>query len=150
MSKNEVKTLGADFDMDDLADLPSFKAFPTGAYVVQLEKGLERKKVGEHDAVEAVLTLVEVGEVEADALSEGEALPNPGDKCNILFILGNEIGQGKLKEFVKPIKEQLGASGFAAIQQASVGLKLLLVGKRTVNKDDPDKKFFNPVTVALA
>lgn len=147
--KKSVEALGDDFDLDNLADLPSFKAFPTGAYVIQLEKGLERKKVAEHDCVEAVITLVERMEVANDALEQGEELPKPGDKCSILFMLDNEMGQGKLKEFIAPIKEKMGVSSFKAISDASKGLKLLVVGKRVSDKQDKDKKFFNPVQVAV-
>lgn len=147
--KKVVATLGDDFDMDDLAELPSFKSWPTGAYVAQMEKGLERKKVGEHDCVEVVFTLVEVAEVSPDALDTGEELPKIGDKCNTLFMLDNEMGQGKLRDFSKPIKEASGAVGFKAIAEVTKGMKIMLVGKRVLDKGDKDKKFFNPVTIGV-
>lgn len=141
------KVMAADFDMDDLEDLPSFKAPPTGSYIVTLVNGLERKKVGEHDAVEAMMEIVMVDEV-TETLEPDEAPPKEGDKFSTLFMLDNELGQGKLKDFMKPLKEACGSGKFSDIQKFSKGIKLAVIGKRAGKKDDPEKKFFNIVKVA--
>lgn len=146
----KIAVLEDDFDMDNLADLPSFKAWPTGAYSATLDAGFERKKVGEHDAIELVMTLNNTEELEPQNLSEGEIPPVPGDKCNTLFIMGNEMGQGKFKEVAAPFAAAAGSTKFSAIRDISKGAKVLVIGQRTAKKDDPSKFYFNIVKIGLA
>lgn len=134
------------FSLDDIDDLPQFKVFPTGGFHIKLEKGLERKKVGEHDAEEARMTLVQV--LETKDLAEGEEAPKPGDMCSTVFMRDNATALGKLKEFCAPIAKQIGSGNFGAIREASKGLEMIVAGKRIYDKDK-DRCYFNIAQVSL-
>lgn len=134
----DVKVLGDDFDLNDVADLPEFKPFPTGNLIVHFPEGLVRKKVGEHDAVELKMVYKAGDELKLD---DGQEPPKEGDICSTLFILGNEMGQGNLKEIMKPMAEAAGFSGFKALCEWSKGKDAAVIGVQTKNKEG--KKFFN-------
>lgn len=141
---NEVKVLGDDFSLDDVADLPEFKAFPTGAFLVNFPEGFDRKKVGDKDAVELKMVLKEVMEVKE--LDADEQPPVAGAICSTLYMLGNEIGQGKMKDAMKPFVEALGSKQFKAVCDFSKGKDAVVIGKRT---KDGDKSYFNIASIGL-
>jgi len=145
----KIVVVGDDFDMDDLADLPSFKAWPTGGYMAVLPNGFERKKVGEHDAIELLMELESIVELDPSNLNPDEAPPAAGDKCNTLFMMDNEMGQGKFKEVATPFKEACGNGKFSAIRDISKGAKVLIIGQRNVKKGDDSKFYFNIVKIGL-
>ena len=108
MATNQNQT--AEFDinallegtLDDIEDLPQFKAFPTGLYVCILT--LEQKKIGDHPAIEAKFKLVDVKE-----LSDKSATPpNVGDTTNIAYMLDNKYGAGNLKVLLTAAAEKFG------------------------------------------
>ena len=86
-----------DSTLDDLADLPEFKTFQPGAHKVTIN--WEEKVINEHPSVEMKMKLIETLEL-ADASGTPDA---PGTETSVAFMLDNEIGQGKLKEVLKPI-----------------------------------------------
>lgn len=137
---------GDDFDLDDIDDLPGFTIFPTGSYRIKLVKGLVQKKVGEHQAEEAAMTLLEAMEVKD--LKEGEVAPKEGDICSTVFMRDNATALGKLKEFCAPIAAMIGSTKFGAVRAASVGLEMVVVGKRTYDKEK-DRHYFNIAQVAV-
>lgn len=134
-SKGALETpLSLDTSLDDIEDLPGFVVFPSGAYSIVLEEGMAEKDINEHKALEVPMKLVETLEM-TDQLGEGETAPMVGDICTISFMLDNKFGVGKLKEFVKPIAEKLGLKTVAEVVSQSKGLQLMVIIKRTYDKD---------------
>ncbi len=89
-------------------------------------------------------------ELEPSNLEADEAAPVPGDKCNTLFMMDNEMGQGKFKEVAEPFKVAAGSGKFSAIRDISKGAKVLVIGQRNDKKGDSTKKYFNIVKIGLA
>ena len=93
-------------NLDDVADMPEFKAFPEGAHICFLH--LSTKTVGEGDkkkiGFDFGLTYSEVVEL-TDATGVPPAV---GDKCNQFCDMNNEMGAGTYKMLVKPIATYFG------------------------------------------
>lgn len=121
-----------DATLDDLADLPSFKPFPTGAHKVSAS--LDFKEINKKPAVEASFIHMETLE-----LSNPEDVPPvAGDKANTLFMLDNEIGQGKFKAIAKIFSEALGITGsIRDVIDAVTNVECAII--TTVVQDDKDK-----------
>ena len=122
-----------DGSLDDIEDLPGFLAFPTGAYHVKLDKGLVKKEINKHPAVEMAMTCVEVKELSNP--EDAENAPKVGDICSTAFMLDNETGRGFLKIVLKAIGERCGTKNTAEILNASIGLEAIVVVKKTVDKE---------------
>lgn len=156
MSENEFKGVNLDMSLDDIEDLPSFACFPTGAYMVSLEKGLEHKPINEHPAISVPMTLKEIVELDPnqlevdEATQEREGPPKTGDIATVAFMLDNEVGAGFFKEFAKPIAKHLGVSSVRDIIEGSKGLELMVILKREKGKkENADKRYQRFVKVAV-
>lgn len=147
MSTETKKPVSFDMSLDDIDDLPQFLTFPSGAYHVVLVEGILQKDVNNKPCAEAAMTLAEITEL-------SEVLPSPhatgpdeqpkvGDVMSTLFQLDNETGAGLFKEFLKPIAAHCGERQVQAICDKSKGLHLMVVIKRTWNKDK--ERFFGNV-----
>jgi hypothetical protein len=107
-----------DKNLDDIADLPSFKVPDTGIYKLTL--GMEVKEINDKPSVIAKLTVRELVELADSSVPENERA-KAGDKFDIPHILkykdGNdsEIGWGRLKELVTPFEELAGTKNLKAI-----------------------------------
>lgn len=141
-----------DMTLDDIDDLPEFKAFPTGAYLVLLAKGIEDKTaagnmINDKPALTVPMTLVEIVELEEKNLDEGEVAPKVDDVATVAFMMnkdeksGQAIGQGMFKRFAAPIMETAGATNIRELIQKSKGMKLLVVLQRTTDKNDKSKHY---------
>lgn len=147
-SKGALDTpLSLDTALDDIEDLPGFVVFPSGAYSVVLEEGMSEKAINEHPALEVPMKLVEVLEM-TEQLGEGETAPMVGDVCTISFMLDNKFGVGKMKEFVGPISKKLGLRTVAEVIAQSKGLVLMVIIKRTYDRDK-DRYYANFKKVVL-
>lgn len=141
--KGAITALDDDAVLDDIEDLPGFVVFPTGAYAVTLAAGMERKKINEHDAIEMAMTLDEVMELDVANLDANklqgtdgdEKPPMVGDICTSSFMIDNKFGVQKLKDATADIKKRIGSSKISDLCQQSKGMKLLVVMKRTYDKD---------------
>jgi hypothetical protein len=122
-----------DGTLDDIEDLPGFLVFPSGAYLVELHQGLNKKAIANHPAVEMAMKCIEVKEL-ADP-NDADKQPKIGDVCTIAFMLDNEFGRGNLKKVLEPIGERLGIKANSQIVEASKGIKALVVIKKTENKE---------------
>lgn len=140
----EFNPISLNASLDDIEDLPQFKAFPSGSYIVRLDKGLEAKKIGEKSAIDMAMTLVEVAEV----TQTGAEPPKQGDIASTLFMLDNAVGAGKLKEVLKAIQPTVGGTTIAEIIGNTKGLTLAVVLKHTKEKDG-DKEYNNIVKLAV-
>lgn len=147
---NKINAVDLDASLDDMDDLPGFASFPTGAYIVILEKGFEQKLVNNEPTMEMGMTIKEIMECDESKLDEGEALPKPGDQGGVLFQLTNAIGAGLFKEAAKPIRAATGANTVREIMEASKGLELLVTIKRQPGKGDQEgRNFMRLVKVAV-
>lgn len=151
-TKNAINPIDLDASLDDIDDLPGFVTFPTGAFVVVLEKGFEQKKINDHLAFEMAMTLKSVEELNPENLDEGEEPPKAGDIATIAFMMDNEFGAGKFKEAAKPIRAATDASTVREIVEASKGLELLVVVKRRKGKkgsESEDKNFMDLTKISV-
>ena len=145
-AKGAINPIDLDTDLEDIDDLPSFRALPTGAYRILLEKGFEEKKINEHPALEMAMTVLEVLELNPNNLDDDEEPPITGDIATQSFMLDNEFGVGILKQVMKPIGKALGVSKLKEIAEQSKGMELIAVIKRRKGKkgtDNEDKNFMN-------
>lgn len=118
-----------DQQLDDLEDLPEFKPFPTGTHRFTIS--FESKEVNKHPSVELKIVGIETVE-----LANPEDTPlTAGDSTNVLFMLDNEFGVGKLKAVLKPLSEHFGTKGVRDTMEAAKGCECLGVTKVRTNKD---------------
>jgi hypothetical protein len=136
-----------DQTLDDLPDLPGFKVPPTGAYAVEVQSILE-KKIGDHPGLEVKFKIIEVTEV-SGTLDEGEAAPQVGDECNVVYMLDNDTGIGFLKDFLRPLGEALGTKNNREIAERAKGMLLVIVVKRTFD-EKKDRHYLNIKKLTVA
>lgn len=135
MTDQAAKAYNPDMgSMDDIDDLPEFKAPPSGAYVLLLKEGFVFKKdVNKHPA--------ETWDFEIKAiLEQGETVPDNeqvkvGDTFNTAFMMDNSTGAGFFKEMIKPIADKFSLKSIADIRAASKGLEITAVIQRTFDKN---------------
>lgn len=140
MTTQQAAVINMDMSLDEIEDLPGFITFPSGAYRVTLKEGFEEKKINEHPAIEMAMTLEEILEL-TDPVPEEEQ-PKIGDVCTSSFMLDNKFGAGNLKEVLRPISAALGVSKLGEIVAGSKGLQLMVVIKRTYDKEK-DRHYAN-------
>lgn len=132
-----------DSTLDSLPDLPTFAAFPSGAYRVELNKGLVEKEIGGHPAVEMNMKCLEVMEL-ADA---SEPAPEVGAECNTAFMLDNDTGLGFFKEVLKALNPAYPGT-IRETMEACKGAECIVVIKKTHDKDK-DRDYTNVKKFAL-
>lgn len=115
--------------LDDLVDLPEFKAFVAGAHRSKLH--FEVKKINKHPSVELTLTLIETLE-QVDAT---EAPMQKGTETSIAYMLDNEVGQGKFKELIKLLAAKFGPMSNGEMLKAAEGAEVIAVTSVRQNKD---------------
>lgn len=152
-AKGSINAIDLDASLDDIADLPAFTAFPTGAYLINLQNGLEPKKIGDHPAIQAAMTLKEIIELHEDNLDDGEEPPKVGDVATQPFMMDNEFGAGNFKFFSTPIAVNIIGDKRAKIRsiiEQSKGIDMLIVVKRRRGKagtESEDKNFMTLMKV---
>ena len=139
------KEISLDFKLDDIPDLPGYVTFPTGAFLVVLEKGIEERVI-ERDGEETKYfsiegTLKEILDLEDKNLNEGEEPPKPGDVQSFLFKRNHALAMGNFKEMVTPIAKALNLSTVGEVIEASKGLELIWVGVRKGKKKDGEMQY---------
>ena len=121
-----------DGTLDDLADIPEFRPFPPGAHKVKFT--WEQKEVNKHPAIEVKLTAVETVELAKPADEENKALVG-GETGSVLYMLDNEIGQGKFKELLKSLAAHYGAKTTRELLADAQGSEVLVVTDLRSNKE---------------
>jgi len=119
-----------DTELDDLADLPSFAVPPAGSYIASIKKW-EAKEVAGHPSWEVTFTLKEVAEL----VNVNDVPPAPNSECSVLFMMDNEIGEGRYKEFAKPFAANAQSGSPRVYVPASIGTEILLTTKVRPNKE---------------
>lgn len=90
-------------NLDDLADMPEFKAFPAGVHKASLELTYKQndKKELVVNGTFAYLSAVELGDPMV-------APPKAGDKAGIQMNMANEYGQGTFKMIGQALAKHMG------------------------------------------
>lgn len=152
MVEVSVKEFDLDGSMDDIADLPEFSVFPTGAYVVHYADW-EIKDVNGNKTFTSNYVLDEVMEVSENLgthpeTKEQELPPKPGDSMGMMFQVSNETGQGFLKKSVlEPAKIKFGPGHTnREYFEAGKGQKQIIIVKRAWN--DQKSRYFAQVRKA--
>lgn len=124
-----------DSTLDDLADLPENKPFPSGSYVVTMN--LASKEINKKPAVECKMKLQDVIEMaDVDA-----AAPEAGAESNVLFILknndgsANEIAQGQLKKILQVLQPTFGGSTSKEVMENSKDATVAVTVKAKPDKE---------------
>lgn len=135
-----VPMLSLDATLDDIELLPSFGMFPTGAYRVLLEKGIQEKTIEKSGLptgyfFDVQMKLEAPGECDTSSFEFGEAAPNVGDVCNFLFDRQHKGGQSRFSEFTASIAAKFGCKTPRELMEKSVGISMLVVIKREKNKE---------------
>ena len=134
-----------DGTLDDIEDLPSFAAWPTGAYRALLKDGFKQKIINDKPAYTLKMVNLEVLEI-ANAAEADEA-PKEQDETELMFGLDTETGRGFFKEAIKPFLDFLGLpatqpGAVRAAVDASKGMEVVAVMKRrSVTKDGETKQY---------
>jgi len=136
MSESELDNL-LDATLDDLEDVPSFKAFPPGAYEVFAT--FEAKEINDKQAIELSLKLKAVIECSA----EGEDVPKEGDTASTLFFTGTPFGRGKFKECAVPFAVFAGSRNLRDIIEAVTDVECVVITAYSKNKEDPANPYMN-------
>jgi hypothetical protein len=125
-----------DGTLDDLADMPEFKAFPNGLHRCAIK--METKKIDGFTAVEVKLTAKET--VELPAGSEEQPL-QAGDNTNLLYFLNHkdpkvaEFGQGGFKIIMAAAAQHFGAKTNRELMADMNAAEVLVVTKKRSNKE---------------
>lgn len=131
----DIDTL-LDGTLDDLADMPEFRPFPTGIHKCTVN--MEVKEVSGQRAVEVKLTAIET--VELPSGSEDTPL-NAGDSTNVLYFLTHsnpkvaEMGQGGFKELMKVAAAHFGSKSNRELIADMNGAECLVSTTTRQNKD---------------
>lgn len=135
MEKTEVKAYNPDMgSLDDIDDLPEFKAPPSGGYKLLLTEGFVFKKdVNKHPAETFDFKILEILE-QSEQVDDKEQV-KVGDTFNIAFMMDNAIGQGFFKDMMKPLQAKFGTSNIGELRKNSKGIEILAIIHRTHDKE---------------
>lgn len=135
----EVKTFDKVEDLfsasiDDLADLAAFETPPAGSYILSVTTDV--KEINGKQAVEASFVVVETVELKDPA---AKPVAN-GTKFSTAFMLNNEFGVGKLKDFLKPFATHYGNSNIGELIRDEIkDVTIACTVTNRKDKEDPDK-----------
>ena len=133
-----------DSSIDDLADLPEFCIYPSGAHRVIIK--WESKEVNKHPSMEMKMTMVETVELANPAEDQPVA---DGVESSSLFMLDNEFGQGAFKKIMKTLAEACGTQKISETVEASQGMEVTVVVVTKPDKKDKDVMRMNVRSVAV-
>ena len=122
--------------LDDIADLPSFEVPPKGAYIGTVTTDV--KEINGKPAIEALFVVMETVELE----NADDKPVEPGSKFSIAFILGSNIAEGKLKEFLAPFGQHFGKTNVGELVQNDIKeIAIAFTMKHRTDKDDKERKY---------
>ena len=134
MSENQNISISIDdllnSSVDDLADMPEFAVFPAGAHRVSVS--FSSKTVNKHPSVEMKMVARET--VELANPNDDQPLA-AGTEGTILFMLDNDLGQGKLKDILKVFAGVTGGATLSEIMANANGSEVVAVTKVRQNKE---------------
>lgn len=121
-----------DMSLDDIGDVPSFKKWTTGAYVVALEDGIVTREINEVNYKVVTLTCKSVEE-STNVAGDDIVTPKPGDTMDILCNMANAYGASDFKKFADPIAERIGSKKISDICEQSKGFDMLVTLSQRLN-----------------
>jgi len=127
-----------DQTLDDIADLPEFKAYPPGVHKILFT--FDTKEVNGHPCVEGACKMIETLEL---AEPTRDVAPTPGAVASVLYHLDNEFGAGAFKLIAAPIGEMLGTRSNREIVEQTKNLECVIVTAYKANKEDKEKPYMN-------
>lgn len=131
--------------IDDIEDLPGFEVPVPGMYSLKFSTSV--KVVNDKDCVEASFEVIECLEQNDPETEPTKA----GTKFSMLFQLGNEIAEGKLKEIVVPVAAHFGEKDMAKlVTETCKDLIITAKVKRRADKNDKDKFYADVSQVTIA
>jgi hypothetical protein len=133
---NDIDSL-LDGTLDDIADLPEFKAYPPGTHLVLSSMAL--KDINDSKAVEFSFKYMEASEL----ANSQDAAPKQGDESSTLFMLNNEFGAGNFKRFAEKYAEKFGPGTNREIIEGWTDLECVIVTTLRQDKNDKDKVYLN-------
>ena len=139
-----------DSSVEDLAELEGFAPIPAGTH--RLAIGWETKDINGKPSVILKMEVLETLEM----ANVAEEAPEAGKKADVAFMLlkdngePNTMGQGQLRSVIESLKETFEGSTTRETMEASEGAEVIATLKIRANKNDPDQKFNNIVTLAVA
>ena len=139
-----------DSSVEDLAELEGFAPIPAGTH--RLAIGWETKDINGKPSVILKMEVLETLEM----ANTNEEPPEAGKKADVAFMLlkdngePNTMGQGQLRSVIESLKETFEGSTTRETMEASEGAEVIATLKIRANKNDPDQKFNNIVTLAVA
>jgi len=120
--------------LDDLADLPSFETPPAGSYILDVTTDV--KEINDKQAVEASFVVVETVELKDPAANPVAV----GTKFSTAFMLNNEFGVGKLKDFLKPFAAHFDNNSIGELVRDEIkDIRIACTVTNRKDKEDPDK-----------
>lgn len=122
-----------DITLDDLDDLPSFKAFPAGVHRVLAS--FSSKKVANHPSIEVSFKLLETMEL----ANENDTPAKEGDESSTLCMMDNEFGQGSLKKLATPFAQALHLSSIREVVEQVQEVECVISTSLQQDKKDADK-----------
>lgn len=123
-----------DGTLDDIADLPTFEPYPDGLHSVIMN--WEFKEINNHPSYSLKLTGLETKEL---ANPNTDTPISKDQTTNILYMLDNEMGQGKWKEILKQLAEHYGKDKSARqLMELSNGNTVSVVTKKKQDKNNKD------------
>jgi hypothetical protein len=146
---SDQKTLTVNIDslldgtLDDLADFPEFKPFPVGVHRCQLS--FEQKIVNKHPAFQVNLKALET--VELPSGSEDKPL-EAGAETSVLYMLDNEMGQGKFKQLLSALRDHFGAKSNRELIAEATSAEILVSTELRSNKEKT-KQFTDIVAIQV-
>lgn len=128
--------ISMDTSLDDIEDLPQFIVPLSGAYQMTLEN-IEQKEINDKGCFSCNFVIDEVMELsESPDESSGESVPKQGDKFNIPYFNDNKFSAGLFKsDILLPLAKQFGVKTVGEVVNQAKDLKVLVVMKRTYDKD---------------
>lgn len=129
--------------LDDLPDMPAFVTWPAGAYRCLVS--CELKEIADKPVVEAKYTLKEVLEM----ASPDAVVPVLGSTNSEAFFLDNDLGIGKMKEFLKPFAKQFDEANVQALIDLIKNIEVDVVNKPRQDKKDKDRSYFGSVAIEV-
>lgn len=135
-----------------LTALPEYKAFPQGSFLCTLGCEAKPREINGSPYLAVDFKLEENGvESLGDGVEELD-IPNPGDTCSILFKLDDDMGQGRLRNFLIALKVGMGRSQEelknTQILELAHGALVKAAFKKPSEKND--RKYANLMAVEFA
>jgi hypothetical protein len=126
-----------DGTLDDLADIPEFKAFPPGTHrcVIYFETNTEDKA---NPFITLKLKALETVELPSGSTDDPVS---KDQETNKRYYLANEYGQGDFKEVMKQLGEHFGPQSNRDMMAAAQNAEALVVTDTRIDKKDKSKKY---------